>query len=75
MEEQQSTLVVAQKDAETQNELSTSIEVQNMLFRIADEMFSRRKTLLEIINLRVFDYVIDGKEYQLINRGKLNKIH
>ena len=75
MEEQQSTLVVAQKDTGAQNELSTCIEVQNMLFRIADEMFSRRKTLLEIINPRVFDYVIDGKEYQLINRGKLNKIH
>lgn len=44
---------------------------KEILFKIADNLFSKNQTLSDILNKKVFDKVIDGKEYQLIRRASL----
>jgi hypothetical protein len=44
---------------------------KEILFKIADNLFSKNQTLMDIFHKNVFDKVIDGKEYQLIRRASL----
>ena len=56
------------------NETSNSernIKRKDVIFRIADELYIRGITLLEAINSKVYDKVIDGCEYQLIRKRDL----
>lgn len=44
---------------------------QKLLFKIADHLFSRNQTLMGLLQMKIHDKVIDGKEYQLIKRNSL----
>ena len=39
---------------------------KDLIFRIADELYIRNITLMDVINSKIYDKVIDGREYQLI---------
>ena len=41
------------------------------IFQITDELFKRQTSLMEVINSKVYDKVIDGCEYQLIRKRDL----
>ena len=41
------------------------------LFRIADELFSKNQTLMDVVHQKIYDKVIDGKEYQVISNKDL----
>ena len=73
-------LDVSKKKTKCQIKASNTIETnnsekdekrKNVIFRIADELYIRGITLLEAINSKVYDKVIDGCEYQLIRKRDL----
>lgn len=51
---------------------------KEVLFKIADSLFSMNITLMDVLHNKIYDKVIDGKEYQLIKRtcliNQLNRI-
>lgn len=44
---------------------------QKLLFKIADLLFAKNQTLMDLLHMKIHDKVIDGKEYQLIKRNSL----
>ena len=44
---------------------------KEVIFRIADELFARNQTLTDILNHKIYDKVINGKEYQIISKGDM----
>jgi len=44
---------------------------KDILFKIADNLFSKNMSLMDVLHKSVIDKVIDGKEYQLITRTSL----
>lgn len=56
------------------NDLSPESQIKakkNVLFKIADCLFSKNQSLMDILHKKIHDKVIDGKEYQLIKRKSL----
>ena len=51
--------------------IDKSSEIKDFIIRLCEQIYKSKKTISEIIDGKVFDQVIDGKEYQLIKRKDL----
>ena len=66
------------KSSEKSDQNEKNEKQQGLMFKIADALFNKNKSLMDIIHSRIYDRVIDGKEYQLIRRSSfinwMNKV-
>ena len=50
-----------------------SFKIKDSIIHLWEQIYSNKKTISDIIGPKIFDQVIDGKEYQLIRRGDFIK--
>ena len=53
------------------NQSEKNTRRKQVIFRIADELFARSQTLMDILHHKVYDKVVDGKEYQIVSKSDL----
>ena len=53
------------------NQSEKNTRRKQVIFRIADELFARSQTLMDILHHKVYDKVVDGKEYQIVLKADL----
>lgn len=64
-------MVMKQRDM---SEEEIELTMKKIIFRLADYLFDKNQTLMDIVHKKICDKVIDGKEYQLIRRNDLINI-